>query len=94
MEVTEIEIARIPVGNLRVPRAEFGAVWAAAERLDAEQGQRGTTDWYAGGVVVTCRWMAAAIVRPVRPAADGAVAGDQADEHRARGADRGGVPRR
>ena len=33
MRVTETDIARVPVGNLRVPRAEFGAVWAAAERL-------------------------------------------------------------
>ena len=64
MEVTDADTARIPVGNLRVPRAEFVAVWAAAELLDAEQGARGVSDWYAGGVVVTCRWMAAAVVRP------------------------------
>jgi hypothetical protein len=24
----------------------------------------GVTDWYAGGISVTCRWMAAAVVRP------------------------------
>jgi len=30
-------MARIPVSNLRVPRAEFVALWAAAERLDEEQ---------------------------------------------------------
>jgi len=64
MEVTDVDTARIPVGNLRVPRAEFVAVWAAAERLDEEQGARGVSDWYAGGVVVTCRWMAVAVVRP------------------------------
>lgn len=64
MEVTDADTARIPVGNLRVPRAEFVAVWAAAERLDEEQGARGVSDWYAGGVVVTCRWMAVAVVRP------------------------------
>ncbi|WP_219420434.1 hypothetical protein [Pseudonocardia nigra] len=62
MEVTEKDIARIPVRNLRVPRAEFAAVWAAAERLCREQGERGVTDWYAGGVVATCRWIAGAVV--------------------------------
>jgi hypothetical protein len=64
MEVTEHDIARIPFGNLRVPRDDFAAVWIAAEQLDAEQGACGTTDWYAGGVTVTCRWLAAAVVRP------------------------------
>jgi hypothetical protein len=64
VEVTEVDVARIPVGNLRVPRAELVAVWAAAERLDEEQGARGVTDWYAAGVAITCRWMAAAVVRP------------------------------
>jgi hypothetical protein len=62
MEVTENDIARIPVGNLRVPRAEFAALWAAAEQLNKEQAARGFTDWYAGGVVVTCRWIAGAVV--------------------------------
>ena len=37
MEVTESLLARVPVGNLRVPRAEFGALWVEAERLNAEQ---------------------------------------------------------
>lgn len=62
MEVTEQDVARIPVANLRVRRTDFAAVWAAAERLDHDQGERGVTDWYAGGVVVTCRWLAAAVV--------------------------------
>lgn len=62
MEVTENDIVRIPVGNLRVPRTEFAAVWAAAERLNKEQAARGVTDWYAGGVVVSCRWIAGAVV--------------------------------
>jgi hypothetical protein len=63
MEVSEDVVARIPVGNLRVPRAEFAAVWAAAERLSREQGERGLTHWYAGGVAVTCRWLAGAVVQ-------------------------------
>ncbi|WP_219418625.1 hypothetical protein [Pseudonocardia nigra] len=62
MEVTENDIKRIPVGNLRVPRAEFAAVWAAAQRRCREQGDRGITDWYAAGVASTCQWMAGAIV--------------------------------
>jgi hypothetical protein len=64
MEVTEIDVERIPVSNLRVPRSEFVGVWAAAERRNTEQADRGVTDWYAGGVVVTCRWLARAVVRP------------------------------
>jgi hypothetical protein len=64
VRVTEADIARVPVGNLRVPRVEFGAVWAAAERRNTEQGERGITDWYAAAVVVTCRWLAGATVRP------------------------------
>jgi len=63
VEVTEHDIARIPVCNLRVPRDEFARVWAAARALDAEQGARGGGDWYAAGVAVTCSWMAGAIVR-------------------------------
>ena len=52
----EADIARVPVGNLRVPRAEFGAVWAAAERRCVELGQRGITgDWYPAAVVMTWR---------------------------------------
>jgi len=63
MVVTENDIARIPVRNLRVSRAEFAAVWAAAERRCHEQADRGITDWYAGGVAATCQWMAGATVR-------------------------------
>lgn len=48
--------------NIRVPAADFGAVWSAAERRSATQAARGVTDWYAGGVVVTCRWLAGAIL--------------------------------
>jgi len=63
VEVTEHDIARIPVRNLRVPREEFARVWAAAHALDAEQGARGVADWYTAGVAVTCSWLAGAIVR-------------------------------
>jgi len=50
-------MARIPPTNVRVPRAEFVAVWAAAEREVSH-------DWYALGVAMTCRWLATATVRP------------------------------
>lgn len=62
VEVTVANLARVPAENLRVPRAEFGVVWAAAERQAAAEAARGVTDWYAGGVVVTCRWLAGAVV--------------------------------
>ncbi|MCO1659202.1 hypothetical protein [Pseudonocardia humida] len=58
MEVTDRHIARVPRGNLRVPRAQFAAVWRAAEQLN----QDSVLDWYAGAVVTTCRWLAAATV--------------------------------
>jgi hypothetical protein len=61
VEVLPSDLARIPgipVGNLHVPRDQFVAVWRAAEcRVD------GVTDWYALGVVETCRWLGGAIVR-------------------------------
>lgn len=64
MEVTETDIKHIPVRNLRVPLDEFVVVWAAAERRNSKKAERGVTDWYTGGVVVTCRWLARAVVRP------------------------------
>lgn len=64
MDVTPSDVERVPGENLRVSRAEFGAVWAEAERRQAEQAAGGVTDWYVGGVVVTCRWVARATVRP------------------------------
>ena len=57
MRVTEQDVAHIPVGNLRVRREEFAAVWAAAESRDDGR------DWFVAGVVVTCRWFAGATVR-------------------------------
>jgi hypothetical protein len=62
VEVTESLQARVPVENLRVPRAEFAAVWVQAERLNAGQGGRSDPDWYPAGVAVTCRWLAGAVV--------------------------------
>jgi hypothetical protein len=55
MEVRAEDIERIPVGNLRVSRADFAEVWRAAEQLTR-------TDEYAAGVVIACRWIACATV--------------------------------
>lgn len=63
MEVTEADVARIPPGNLRVSREDFAAVWRTAVEQDEEQARRGISDWYAGGVAVTCQWMATAPAR-------------------------------
>jgi len=63
MAVTDREVARIPPGNIRVPRALFAAVWRAALQRDHENAERGVQDWYAGAVVVTCRWLACTTVR-------------------------------
>jgi len=65
VEVTENDIKRIPVRNLRVPLDEFVAVWAAVEQLADDQARKRVVDWYTGGVLVTCEWMARAIVRPM-----------------------------
>lgn len=54
----------MPAGNVRVPQAEFVALWQTAERLHDEQVRRGVPDWYGAGVVETCRWLANAIVSP------------------------------
>lgn len=64
MRVTEDDLARVPVGNLRVPRAEFGALWISAEQRCAEQAADGVADWYAAGVAATYEWLAAAVLRP------------------------------
>lgn len=48
-------LSRVPAENLRVPRAEFGRVWAQAEQVSRE---RGPQDFYLTGVVWTCRWIA------------------------------------
>jgi hypothetical protein len=64
MEVTQLDVRRIPMGNLRVSRDDFVAVWVAAERRCSELGEPGVTDnWYPAGVAVTCAWIATATVR-------------------------------
>ena len=62
MDVTEKVIAAVPLRNLRVPLREFAVVWRAAEARCAEQAAVGVTDWYAGGVAMSCRWLAGAVV--------------------------------
>jgi hypothetical protein len=62
MEVTESLLARVPVGNLRVPRTEFAALWVEAERLNDGQAGVSDPDWYPAGVAVTCEWLAGAVV--------------------------------
>jgi hypothetical protein len=64
VEVSAADIAKIPGSNVRVPRAEFVALWQMAERFHDEQVRRGVSDWYGDGVVEACRWLANAIVRP------------------------------
>jgi hypothetical protein len=55
MEVSVETLAKVPAENLRVARADFGALWAVAERL----GMRPATgDKYLVGVITTCRWLA------------------------------------
>jgi len=63
VEVTENDIARIPVRNLRVPRDQFVALWTTAEERDQNFAERGVTDWYTAGIVVTCEWLAGAVVQ-------------------------------
>ncbi|HZS20437.1 MAG TPA: hypothetical protein VFA63_05545 [Pseudonocardiaceae bacterium] len=62
VKVSPADVAKIPAGNLRVSRAEFVALWQAAEQCHDEQLRRGVPDWYGAGVVETCRWLA--IVEP------------------------------
>ena len=62
--MTEADIARVPLGNLRVPRAAFGAVWAAAEDRDWAAAAC-VAPWFRAGVAATCRWLAGARVESV-----------------------------
>src|SRR6266508_5048746 len=62
VELTAKDFARIPAGNLRVPRAQFFEVWSYAERLCETLQAPGRGDWYVVGVVVTCRWLAGAFI--------------------------------
>lgn len=53
VRVTERDVERVPPGNLRVPRRDFGVLWSAAE-----QG----SDFASVGTAITCRWLARATV--------------------------------
>ncbi|GAA4785644.1 hypothetical protein GCM10023200_19490 [Actinomycetospora chlora] len=66
MEVTLSDTTGIPPGNIRVPHAAFVSVWRLATRKDSEHADRGFSDWYAGAIALTCRWMAAAPLRTSR----------------------------
>ena len=55
MDVSAEAVANVPGENLRVPLAEFGALWAMAEHLGS---QPGPDKDYVVGVVLTCRWLA------------------------------------
>jgi hypothetical protein len=66
VEIAAELVERIPVGNLRVRRADFVAVWVEAERIVDQNTRTGATDWYIAGVAVTCRWLATAIIPGLR----------------------------
>jgi hypothetical protein len=55
VEVAAEHVAKVPGENLRVSRAEFGAVWSMVERW---AGQPGPRDDFLIGVLRTCRWLA------------------------------------
>jgi hypothetical protein len=57
VEVSAEAIAKVPRENLRVSRADFGALWTLAERLGS-QPAAGMDDDYVVSVVWTCRWLA------------------------------------
>lgn len=62
MRVPERHLAAIPACNLRVGREEFAALWLAAQAQTEVSASRSETDWVAGGVAMTCRWLAGATV--------------------------------
>ena len=55
MGVSAEAVAKVPGENLRVSRADFGALWELAEHL-GEQPYRG--DQYLIGVLWSCQWLA------------------------------------
>ena len=55
VEVSGEAVAKIRGENLRVSRANFGALWARAQRLGS---QPGPDDQYLIGVLRTCQWLA------------------------------------
>jgi hypothetical protein len=64
VEVSAEVVAKVPGENLRVTRAEFGAVWALAEYLGS---QPGPDDDNLIGVLRTCRWLADQPVPSILP---------------------------
>ncbi|GLZ49228.1 hypothetical protein Acsp06_54130 [Actinomycetospora sp. NBRC 106375] len=60
VDVTDADVAAIPVRNVRVPRSEFVAVWRAASERDVHDFAHDGGGWYAAGVAATCRWLATA----------------------------------
>jgi len=62
MRVAARDISATPACNLRVGREAFAELWLAAEAHADRSASLGRTDWVAGGVSITCRWLAAAIV--------------------------------
>jgi hypothetical protein len=62
MPVTASDPFAIPARNLRVPDADFAVLWHAADARAEEAASLGETDWVAGGVAMTCRWLAGAAV--------------------------------
>jgi hypothetical protein len=64
VDVSAEALARVPGQNLQVSLAEFGPVWALAERFGS---QPGPDDDYLIGVLRTCRWLADRPVPSVLP---------------------------
>ncbi|MCE3551339.1 hypothetical protein LWC33_07720 [Pseudonocardia sp. RS11V-5] len=62
MRVTARDLSSIPASNLRVGHEEFAELWCAAEAQADSSAVRRGTDWVAGGVAMTCRWLAGATV--------------------------------
>mgnify|MGYP001125774120 CR=1 FL=1 len=56
--VTDREIARIPVGNLRVSRAVFSQLWREVEACAAAETAREASTPRTAGLVLSCRWIA------------------------------------
>lgn len=64
MKLTAADVEGVPATNLHIPVGDFVAVWAAAEAAHEDRVRRHVPDWYGTGVIVTCRWLAQATVRP------------------------------
>jgi hypothetical protein len=54
----------IPPDNVNIPVRVFARGWFAAEQLHDDRVSRGLSDSYGAAVVVTCRWLAWALVCP------------------------------